>query len=236
MKTLNKNWLTEDLIDFEYKKYVILAYLQDIKEQYDSNILYPFLAEIIEHYRNLKMVKDHADHIKRMLPRNVKGLDLNQAKILYEDQSNDDALMRELESIIDYSIPLFFERIMDGKKIYDYVEKQLSMIPVGITPLRKEEGYLFIQMDALNEINVFQYRFSTIEHSNEQVRRLITRFISSYTVSLSNTYESLKASLIRSHQELPNPAVYVITSPISVPFAETLLPIAKRFFVTKIAA
>lgn len=30
MKTLNHNWLTEGLIDFEYKKYILLSYLQEV--------------------------------------------------------------------------------------------------------------------------------------------------------------------------------------------------------------
>ncbi len=30
MADLNKNWLTEKYIDFEYKKYVLLAWLQEV--------------------------------------------------------------------------------------------------------------------------------------------------------------------------------------------------------------
>lgn len=83
---------------------------------------------------------------------------------------------------------------------------------------------------------VYQYRISGIEQANEQLKQLITRYVSTYTHSLSGTLEKIKTDLISTHKELPNPAVYAVNSPISVPFTPTLLPIVKRFFVSKLAA
>jgi hypothetical protein len=34
MATLHDNWLTEGLLDFEYKKYVLLNYLKHIDQQF----------------------------------------------------------------------------------------------------------------------------------------------------------------------------------------------------------
>lgn len=31
MERLDNNWLTQELIDFEYKKYVLLAYFKTVK-------------------------------------------------------------------------------------------------------------------------------------------------------------------------------------------------------------
>jgi hypothetical protein len=42
MEKLKENWLTEGLIDFEYKKYVLLAYLKSVKESFSRVELYPF--------------------------------------------------------------------------------------------------------------------------------------------------------------------------------------------------
>ena len=36
MKTLPKNWLTQGWIDFEYKKYQLLAYLQEAEKEFRS--------------------------------------------------------------------------------------------------------------------------------------------------------------------------------------------------------
>jgi hypothetical protein len=236
MSSLTKNWLTESHIDFEYKKYLVLGYLQDVAQSYQSRELYPFLGDVIDHYRNLKQVKENAEHIKKGLFKDLKAIDWQKMELLYKKDENDDEVMRELEQIIDFSLPLFFDKIMDGKKIYDFVEKHLSISSVGITPLRTTEGYILISQDEQKEVCVYQYRISGLDNANDQLRQLITRYINTYTTCITRTPEKIKTDLISTRKELPNPAVYAISSPIAVPFAPTLLPIVKRFFVSKMAA
>jgi hypothetical protein len=236
MAALTKNWLTEDHIDFEYKKYLVLGYLQSVEQSYKSNELYPFLGDVIEHYRNLKQVKENADQIKKGFFKDLKAIDWQKMELLYKTESPANEIIQELEQIIDFSLPLFFETIMEGKKIYDFVEKHLSLNAVGITPLRTTEGYIFINLDEHKEIYVYQYRISAIGQANEQLKQLITRFVSTYSQSIGGTLENIKTHLISTYKELPNPAVYAINSPITVPFNPTLLPIVKRFFVSKLAA
>ncbi len=195
------------------------------------------MAEVIEHYRNLKQLKESSDRIKKGLLKELKGIDLQKMELLYaKAETGNDELIQELEQIIDFSIPLFFNKIMDGKKIYDFVEKHLSLNAVGITPLRTTEGYIFINEDEKKEVHVYQYRLSNLESANEQLKQLATRYISSYSHTITGTFEKIKTDLISTRKELPNPAVYAINSPISVPFSPTLLPIVKRFFVSKLAA
>ena len=49
--------------------------------------------------------------------------------------------------------------------------------------------------------------------------------------SMVNTYENIKYELIKSRNDLPNPAVYSIETQLNFPVEETLLPIAKRSLV-----
>ena len=53
MKTLSETWFAEGYIDFELKKYMLLAYLQEINKGFTENKLYPQLADIIFHYNNV---------------------------------------------------------------------------------------------------------------------------------------------------------------------------------------
>ena len=59
MENLKDNWLTEGLIDFEYKKYQLLGYLQKVKDSFNRVELYPFLSDLVFHYRNLKIGRAH---------------------------------------------------------------------------------------------------------------------------------------------------------------------------------
>ena len=40
MKTLGADWITDKHIDFEYKKYVLLDYLQDVNQNFEASKLY----------------------------------------------------------------------------------------------------------------------------------------------------------------------------------------------------
>ncbi|HWY34525.1 MAG TPA: hypothetical protein VNX68_07755 [Nitrosopumilaceae archaeon] len=236
MSKLTPNWLTENHIDFEYKKYVLLAYLQEVEAHYKDAEVYPWLAEVIEHYRNLNIVKNNTETLKKGFQKEVNGFDWKTLNLTYNNPVEDNELITELNLIIEYSIPLFHNCIIDGKKIYDFVEEHLKLQAVGITPLNIKEGYLLIHTDKQNDVNVFQYGFSALEDSNENSKSLSTKYICTYTSNLSWSYEKVKNELIRTYKELPNPAVYAIDCSINVPFKETLFPVAKRYFVHKMAA
>ena len=230
--TLNRNWITEHLIDFEYKKYQLLAYLQEVKENYASARVYPWLSEVIDHYKNLLSVKKNSEELKKS---ELKGFNWKELKLDYEVTEEDDELIREIKQIIDYSLPLFFSNIREGKSIYDFVEEKLSLKAIGITPLKTDEGYLFLHCDKQSDVFIYQYQLSFFTHETERLRTLSTTFIDSRATTISYTYEKLKHDLITEHKDLPNPAVYAIDCAVTVPLNETLLPIAKRYFVGKMS-
>jgi len=71
---------------------------------------------------------------------------------------------------------------------------------------------------------------------DERVRSLRTEYLGPREITFSYTPEKIKQDLILEKKELPNPAVYTIQCNMHVPLQETLLPIAKRYFVSRIAA
>lgn len=229
---LNKNWITEHLIDFEYKKYQLLAYLQEVKENYTNTRVYPWLSEVIDHYRNLLSVKKTSEEIKAG-GKELKGINWKDLKLDYETTEEDDEIIREIKQIIDYSLPLFFSNIKEGKLIYDFVEEKLSMKAIGITPLVTDEGYLFLHCESQPDVYIYQYQLSFFSVENERMRSLSTEFLESRETTLTYSYEKLKHDLIAEKKDLPNPAVYAIDCAVTVPLNETLLPIAKRYFVGK---
>src|SRR6185436_17944893 len=145
MESLSKNWITENHIDFEYKKYILLAYLQHVSDNFTEQRLYPFLSDLVDHYRNLKVLKDNKRNLFESFQGRAKTLDFEQFKIIYEQLAEDDSLIQEVENIIDFSIPQMEIYLKEGKKIYDYIEERLKIFSVGIVPLNNEEGYLFLK-------------------------------------------------------------------------------------------
>jgi hypothetical protein len=235
MDKLSKDWLTQGHIDFEYKKYLLLAYLKTVKESFGRVELYPFLADLVFHYRNLMAVKENKALIRESFPKEISLEEFKKLELSYREMVEDDSIMSELESIIDFAIPQIKDSLQEGTIIYEYVESNFEISPVGVTPLYANEGYLFVTQPPEKETNVYRYQVSIFEDSKEQLRSLNTQFVESINKSMVNTYERIKLDLIKRYKDMPNPAAFLVLSRLKVPFTETLMPIAKRLFVKHIS-
>ncbi|MBI5858733.1 MAG: hypothetical protein HZB42_13965 [Sphingobacteriales bacterium] len=236
MKSLSETWFAEGRIDFELKKYTLLAYLQEINKYFNENKLYPQLADIIFHYNNIVAFRENKKYLQEHFPKKLNGLQLEKLQLLYEQMIGDDELMQELEDIIYYSAGKMKSTIRSGTDIYEFVEVNLDIAPVGIIPLDTQEGYFFLSSGDVHCTRVYHYRLSIFEKHDEKYRSIRTAFIDRWQRSISSTYEHIKSELIRYRKELPNPAVYSIETELSFPVDETLLPIAKRSLVKFISA
>ncbi len=235
MESLSKNWITESHIDFEYKKYILLAYLQHVSDNFTEHRLYPFLSDLVEHYRNLKVLKDNKKNLFESFPSRAKTVDFEEFKIIYEKLAEDDSLIQEIESIIDYSIPQMEYYLKEGKKIYDLIEENLKIFSVGIVPLNNENGYLFLKQGMNADTKVYEFHISIFENPSERYRGIHVQYVTSYEKNLLNTFESIKSDLLIYNKHLPNPATYVIETEMLIPFEETFLPLAKRALVKRVA-
>jgi hypothetical protein len=234
MERLSKDWLTEKHVDFEYKKYVLLAYLQHVSECFRMVKLYPTLADLVEHYKLAKSIRENKDQLASHFPHRLTGLDSEAFRLKYEPIFSDDKLMNEIENILDYSLPKFAEGLQEGKQIYDFLEKEIHLLPIGLLPIDASAGYLFLK-DASAKTEVYCFTVTLFEQPDAMWRGINTQFICSYTHSFTNTYEGIKSELLRTNRSLPNPAVYAAETELSIPISETFLPIAKRMLIKEVS-
>ncbi len=231
---LSETWFIEGYIDFELQKYRLLAYLKNVKQSFHETKLYPQLSDIVFHYNNLVAFRNNKKFIQDMFPKKIDRLDMQKLEIVYERMLADSELMQELEHITQYSLDEMKGTISEGAEIYDFVEKQLLIEPVGIIPLYKNEGYIFLRYGNFSEVRVYNYTITLFEHQTARYKGIKLEYIDSRIKNLANTYEQIKIDVIRSIRALPNPAVYKMEFPLSIPLNETLLPVAKRVLVKHI--
>lgn len=236
MKTLSETWFADGYIDFELKKYTLLAYLQEVNKHFGENKLYPQLADVIFHYNNLVAFRENKKYLQEQFPKKLTMIQMEKLQMLYEQMIEDDELMQELEAIINYSAGKIKTTITNGTEIYEFVETQLNIFPVGIVPIENSEGYFFLAEGTYRETRVYQYSLSIFHNQDEKYRSMKTEYVDYWTRNIVNTYENIKAELIRKKKDLPNPAVYCIETGLAFPVDETLLPIAKRSLVRYISA
>jgi hypothetical protein len=235
MKTLSETWFAEGYIDFELKKYTLLAYLQQVTRYFNESKLYPQLSDVIFHYNNLQALKENKKFLQEQFPKKLSGVQIEKLQLLYEQIIEDDELMQELEEIINFSAEKLKTAISSGTEIYEFVEDKLNIFPVGLIPLDTNEGYFFLSEGSGRQTLVYQYRLSFFEKHDEKYRAIRTEYVNEWERNIVNSYENIKAELLRNKKELPNPAVYSIETELSFPVSETLLPVAKRSLVRYIS-
>ncbi|HEY1113157.1 MAG TPA: hypothetical protein VGE66_06330 [Chitinophagaceae bacterium] len=231
MKQLSETWFAEGYIDFELKKYTLLSYLQEISKYFNENRLYPQLSDLIFHYNNLIAFRENKKYLQEQFPKKLTGIQIEKLQLLYEQMIQDSELMQELEEIITYSAGEMKTTISSGTEIYEFVEENLTISPIGLVPLDIQEGYFFLSTGNTRATRVYHYRLSIFEKHDEKYRSIRTSYLEMLQRSMVNTYENIKYDLIKKHSELPNPAVYSIETGLTFPVEETLLPIAKRSLV-----
>ncbi len=235
MKKLSETWFAEGYIDFELKQYTLLAYLKEIDNGFCEKKLYPSLADIIFHYKNMIAFRDKKEQLQHEFPKRLTGVHLEKLTLLYEQVIKDDQLMEELSDIIEYATNKMESTIKNGADIYESVESTIKISPVGIVPLDASEGYFFLTPCGNNNTFVYQYRTSFFENKEEKHRGIRVSLVDNYYRSIGCTLEQIKLDLIRKKTDLPNPAVYSIETAKHFPMQETLLPVAKRYLARYIA-
>jgi hypothetical protein len=235
MKQLSETWFAEGYIDFELKKYTLLAYLQEINKYFNENKLYPQLGDLVFHYNNIVAFRENKKYLQEQFPKKLTGIQIEKLQILYQQMIEDDDLMQELEEIINFSASTIKSTLSNGTEIYEFVEENITISPIGLVPIDVQEGYFFLSTGNTKNTRVYQYRLSIFEKHDEKYRSIKTSFVEMMHRSLVNTYENLKYDLIK-RTDIPNPAVYSIETALSFPVEETLLPIAKRTLVKYLSA
>ncbi len=235
MGKLKLTWLTEGTIDFELKKYKLLAYLQSVHSEFRKGRLYPSFGDLISHYQNLVQLRDQKQVLGENFQKEMSGVDLEQARIEYEQLQNDGEVMQEIQSIIDFAIPQVKDELRQGAKIFDWVENQMSCKEIGVRPIKNDIGYIFLKKQKSRFVDVYAYNVSLIRSPEDNLRILETSYVDSKKKRFSDSYADFKLELLRKHKDIPNPSIYLFEFEYELPIEETILPVVKRMLLQKVA-
>jgi hypothetical protein len=229
MTTLSSQWLTDGILDFEYKKYVVLAYLQHVRAEFKNQVLFPHLPQVKEHYQSSVKFKNSQRFLRACFPKDLTGIDPEKLRLQYREMYPETIQIEEINDILEFAIPRFSELMQEGQHRYDEVEAGLTIAPIGIMPLRTDEGYLFIHRTSSQETTIYQYQITLFDARRERI--IQTHRLESIRKGLHTTFESLKVALTRRYTHLPNPATYIVESNQEYPLNDTLLPVAKQLMI-----
>lgn len=235
MKAKQTDWLTEGPLDFEYRQYALLAYLQTVRQNFGQKRLYPDLSDLQRRYQQSRALQESKQALAARFRRSVTGIDLRSLTLTYQPEFTDEAPLQELSHILEYAVPRLHHAVSEGQELYGEVEENVWVSPIGIMPLQRQEGYVFVYEALQRQVRVYEYQLLFYNDDTPPSRQLRTTPVEVHGKSLSTTFEYLKLDLVRRRRHLPNPASYLVESRWPYPLEETLLPIAQRKVVRAIA-
>lgn len=114
---LKIDWYLEMPIDFEYKNYILLDYLQSLDQSYGLRQLSPYLLWTEKLVNELNDFKIKKKQFEKMFERDTLVFG-NTIKIVKTSPLNTDSIKSVLE-IVDYSSPILESKVKLGYKLLD---------------------------------------------------------------------------------------------------------------------
>lgn len=142
---LQQDWLLDKHIDFEYKQYIVLDYLQKIDDCLAKNELQPALSELSERLHDLIIFSGKLEEIKKnRKDKELVSLDFYNKRLVYK--TGEDHLMIELENIVHYALPLLFLKYDEMIERHDSLLKTIAISHLGLFAQSSSEvGYFFLK-------------------------------------------------------------------------------------------
>jgi hypothetical protein len=228
---LPHDWLTSGVLDAEYKQYILLAWLKKWEREFRDVKIYPGLGRLTEAYQDLVTFQKEQKQWSKALQGPLQGLDFASRRLIYKHFNAHPELQKYLDEVLAFSLPQIEKSIATGKNIYEIVEEHLELEPVGVQPLYRDEGYLFVYDEDKHEVNNYRYAKSPIILNGERHVQLSLKPIEQLQKSWTETFEQMKVRLARQFPDWPNPAVFLARVSYSFPLQQTTLPVAKRRLV-----
>lgn len=223
---VSADWILDGSVDWEYKKYRLLAYFQRIDKALNQVQLWPHLPQLRRHSSALSGFQERKTDLQRQFSQNIAGIDLRNLRLRYEKPVTELPQLNDIEQIIDFALPKMTHRIAEATDIAQMVEQRTVVYPVGIVPLYRDEGYLMFRKPAARQTVVFNYVVPSVQLSCAELT-IQTHYITTFA-GTQRSLEKVKQLLIRKRPELPNPAAYAVESELEVPVQETLVPVASK--------
>lgn len=237
MNPLRLDLFTGAVDDVERTQYEVLAGLQQARQAFDENRVYPHLGHLVNLYGTLRTVLDRTEDFRRPKTGTITGIDWEEKSVTYEWPELDEADMAAVEDLIRWALPHIQETIEEGRRVYEYVEDNMELETVGIVPSYVQEGYLMVPYRGTEALHVLRYTMSIVQEEGERHRAL--RTVHCKTVDQEGVDvdpSSVKLDLVEERRDLPNPATYFSNTTLDVPYEETLLPVVKRRLIRHLAA
>lgn len=224
---LSLNLFTCPFDDIERRQYEICAAITSRAAQFRRNQLYPALQELIELHQMLQHVLYEYERL--LSEREHPRLALPPAAEEQETHLPVEHPIEQIFELIKWAIPQLEKAIEEGAALFDFVDDNINLASVGVMPMYTSEGYVLVPEHRTCTLHVLRYTSSLLVEHGDNYRALRTTEVLQISHrGVWSAPETIKRQLVMQYPELPNPATFSCETDLDFPYAETILPVAKR--------
>lgn len=230
MKTLSPLWLLEGLIDYEYKKYIVLDYLQRVEIDFKKKKIYPHVDDVSNHLSFILQLK-HSKSITTNVFPDIPPSDIIKFNFKYNNLICDPDSKSHLEKIINFSLPKFRSIVMDSSNIKRNLFLGMDIEGVGHISTDISTGYVIIPK---NKMHVYSYAIYEVPNQQGDLFEYMPeRYVTLKKVKVYDkdvTPMEIKMDLMIQNNH-PNMSLFMVSSQNRLPLKECYLPLVKDLII-----
>jgi len=212
---LSTNWLIEDPIDFEYKKYILLAYEKKERGRLRDRLLYPAFTDLIHNKNYLDVFINNSLTIENG-KKEIIGIDINEQKLIYRSLI-DDGSLDTIKEIAVFGKEIIDDLYKEYSSLYDEINDSIIIDGNIISTFSIYSGYIVID----NIKNKMYYEYSIEKKISNDILYLLELNKIQEHVFFKKRYEK---------------NYFNIQIPTKDNFDNTVIPVLKRKFLKKIVS
>jgi hypothetical protein len=224
---LPRDWAYSPALDLELKQYTLLGYLQRVKARFAERKLYPHLEQVREHMDELLDLRRSKESLAKDLGGDLLGFEPSTGQPIRERPQQPD-LLHVIDAVIGFAVPGLMRAQEQGLQLREEFFQQLRFSTIGLQPLHVSEGWLLLRSGRAARVYRYSIPFLLDRAADRSHRNVFTRYVSTYSVGLANTFDRIKSDLIDRYPAMPNPATFAVETEVELPCIETFMPLAKR--------
>lgn len=159
---MDLDWIITEPIDYEYKQYQLLAYLQKIDESFDKFQIYPAFKELSLHLANIKSILSDGTHLelKKEITEFDEEIILGDLEFIRIPRIKEEDLT-EFQNSVRFAEQKITEYFLIGKSLWSLINNTVEISNVIYkSNLRENFGFIVIQHDDLKFI--YQYEIKIL--------------------------------------------------------------------------
>ena len=117
MELLKLTWWMEDPIDFEYKQYILLDYLQKIERHFYNKDFSPYLLYTEKLYEEMAISLEYIEAFEKSITRSELAFTDNGLGWVEETPPSIKEI-EEMKLILRFSVPKLKEKVQLGKELW----------------------------------------------------------------------------------------------------------------------